>query len=222
MDRQALSRKIMRIGDDVRRLEQDLTALQSLDLVNYPDNYSNLSQQVMVNGEYICRKLRELVYSTTNISWTDLLERSANELDIRVSSDTKGIIDISLPCLIPNRKKKPTDFITAPLSAALERFVLVRQPIFERFKHCVICITHIYNKSMYNNGRKRDHDNIEIKGIIDVINTFLLTDDTGNLCDIYNSSEFSDEDSTQITIIKKDMFLEWIIDTNTSRKTIPK
>ena len=68
MDRQVLLRRIMSTGDEIRRLQQDITALQSIDIVNYPENYSNLSQQAMIRSEYINRKLRELVYSTTNIN----------------------------------------------------------------------------------------------------------------------------------------------------------
>jgi len=203
----------MAAGDDVRRLEQDLVALQSVDVVKFPDNYSGLAHQAAIRGEFIARKLRELVYSTTNIEWPDLLLGAANELGITVECDVNGIVEITLPCLIPCRKKKPTDFIVAPLYAVLEQFV-DRPPDnpFERFTHCTISITHVYNKELFGKGRDRDHDNIEIKGIIDVVNTFLLTDDTGNLCDIFNTSEISDTDMTRITIMKKDMFPKWLLE----------
>jgi len=222
MDRQVLTRKIMRIGDEIRRLEQDLTALQSVDLVAYPDNYNSLSQQIASNGEFISRKLRELIYSTTNSSWPEIMEHAADALDIDVACGTNGLVEITFPCLIPKRTKKPTDFITAPLAAVLERFVSELEPPLERFKHCVICITHVYDETLYCNARKRDHDNIELKGIIDVINSFLLIDDSGNLCDIYQTSEFADVDHTRISIVKKDMFLEWIMDTKFTRKAYPK
>lgn len=214
MDRQVLLRKIMKSGDEVRQLEQDLIALQSIDLVHYPENYSNLSQQAVIKSEYIARKLRELVYSTNNVSWLKMLESSANELGIIIGYDN-GVVDITLPCLIPNRKKKPTELITAPLFAVLERFVIEQsqdQP-FERFNHCVISITHVYDERLIAQGRMRDYDNIETKGIIDVINSFLLTDDNGLLCNIYNTSEISQADCTRISVMEKDMFYKWILDT---------
>ena len=214
MDRQVLLRKIMDTGDEVRRLEQDLIALQSIDIVEYPENYSNISKQAVSKGEYIARKLRELVYSTTNIAWSELLQDSVNTLSIAVDYSS-GVVNITIPCLIPGRKKKPTELITAPLYTALERFVVERlqqdRP-FERFTDCVICITHVYDKTLFGKGRKRDHDNIETKGIIDVINTFLLTDDDGFFCSIYENSEFSHVDCTRISIMKKDMFSGWLLD----------
>jgi len=213
MDRQVLLRKIMKAGDEIRRLEQDVIALQSIDLVGYPENYSNLVQAAAVKSEHITRKLRELVYSTTNIDWVKLLAGAADELGITIDYE-EGIVDIAIPCLIPGRKKKPTDFIAAPLYAAIERFIIEqsKDEPFERFTNCVICITHVYDKVLFGRGRKRDHENIETKGIIDVINTFLLTDDNGFLCDIYNSSEFSDKDFTRISIMPKDMLYKRVLD----------
>jgi len=217
MDRQVLLRKIMGIGDENRRLQQDIIALQSIDIVNYPENYSSLSQQAVIKSEYITRRLRELVYTTTNINRSELFEGAAIEQGITINHDESGIIEITLPCLIPHRRKKQTGFITAPLYAVLERFVLANSPgechdaPFERFNHCVICVTHVYDKALFGRGRKRDHDNIEIKGIIDTINTFLLTDDNEVLCDIYTTSELADRDITRIFIMKKDMFPEWVL-----------
>jgi len=198
----------MDTGDEIRRLEQDVIALQSIDIVGYPENYSNLSLRAVTKGEYITRKLRELVYTTTNKNWTDLLLGAANDLGITVEYDKYGVVDITIPCLIPGRKKKPTEFITAPLYAVLERFIAERpeeQPL-EKFTHCVICITHVYDKLLFGKGRKRDHDNIETKGIIDVINAFLLTDDDGFFCSVFETSEFSDKDLTHISIMPRDMF----------------
>ena len=247
MDRQVLLRKIMGAGDEVRRLQQDLIALQSIDIVNYPENYSGLCHQTAIRSEYITHKLRGLVYGTTNTTMADYLAGAADSIGICVTEDDYGVVEITIPCLIPHRRKKSTGFIADPLYVVLDRFVSEKSShekstihsentepagkssmkssimpsdvLFKRFKHCVICIMHVYDKELYDKGRKRDHDNIEIKGIIDVINTFLLTDDTGNLCDIYNTSEFSDKDFTRISIMKKDVFPEWILRHRNQPKT---
>jgi len=213
----------MGAGDEIRRLQQDIIALQSIDIVDYPENYSSLSQQAAIRCEFITHKLRRLIYSTTNISWQELLVNVADELGICVTDDD-GIINITIPCLMPHRRKKQMGLITAPLSAALERFILEKPPdsCFERFEHCVICITHVYDKILYGKGRKRDHDNIEVKGIIDAINTFLLTDDNESLCDIYSSSELSDQDITRISIMKRDMFPGWVLRYKSGSKNYPR
>ena len=214
-----LLRKIMKIGDEIRRLEQDVAGLQSVDIVSYPENYNSLSMQAAISSEFICRKLRELVFSTTNISLDELMCSVADAMDIKIELGCNGIVNITIPCLIPGRKKKSIEFITAPLYAALDRFALEQEQTenpLERFENCVICITHVYDSSLYDKRRKRDHDNVETKGIVDIINSFLLTDDSQNFCDIYNTSEVSDADYTRISIMKKDMFPKWILDTKMS------
>ena len=209
----------MRIGDEIRRLGQDIVALQSVDVVDYPENYSQLSYGAAIRGEDIIQKLRRLVYETTNIQKVEYLADAANALGISVT-ERGGTVEIVLPCLIPKRKNKSNDFIADPLFGALTRFIFSRQQPFEKFKHCVICITHVYDKALMNKRRIRDHDNIEIKGIINVINLFLLTDDSGSLCDIYSASEIAEDDFTKITIVDKDMFPEWLLGHKNSLKNI--
>ena len=112
----------------------------------------------------------------------------------------------------PKRTTKNLGFITDPLATVLAKFVM-KNPAFERFRHCTICITHIYDTSLSISkaGRMRDYDNIELKAIIDVINRYLLTDDSGFYCNTFQSSRESDADMTLIEIMKKDMFHEWLL-----------
>jgi len=63
MNKQALLKKIIGVGDDARSLEQDITILQNAAISSFPDGYSSLSQKAVISAENITRKLRELVYS---------------------------------------------------------------------------------------------------------------------------------------------------------------
>jgi len=219
MDRQILLRKIMGVSDKVHRLQQDITALQYIDVASFPDNYHDISYKAAIQSEYIVQKLRRLIFETTNTSKVEYLTQAAISLDISIK-EVDGTVEIVLPCLIPKRKSKPTEFLSEPFYAAMSQFISSIQLPFERFEDCVICITHVYDKSLFNKRRIRDHNNLEIKGIIDVINLFMLIDDSGNRCDIYNSSEVADSDTTRISVMKKDMFPEWIYNHISTRKTI--
>jgi hypothetical protein len=203
----------MRCGDETRRLEQNLIALQGVDIVEYPDNYSNFCQEAVVRAAYIVRRLMNLAYDTTNTPKKTLKRSIGDELGISIICENDDFVEITLPCLLPSRRKMPHDFITGPLYAVLEKFVTDRPEgqYFEPFVHCAICIVHVYDRKLLAKGRKRDNDNIETKAIIDVINTFLLTDDIGIFCDTHYFSEVSDKDSTSIFIMKKEMLSEWIM-----------
>jgi len=51
MDRQVLLRKIMGVGDEIRRLQQDIIALQSIDIVNYPENKKVLGKKPLYDAK---------------------------------------------------------------------------------------------------------------------------------------------------------------------------
>jgi len=57
----------------------------------------------------------------------------------------------------------------------------------------------------------RDNDNLEIRDILNMINTYLLTDDSGLLCDVFLTAEIGETDITQIFVMPKHLFPEWLI-----------
>jgi len=231
MSKEILYYKTKKVIDEIRRLERDMltvqnTIMQDIDEAEKLKAYNGLSMDAATQGEYLALKLRELVYisSVANAPRTVLFENVANKLGISVQKLKGEVIEITIPALLPNRQRKTTDFITTPLYVALEQFVLggsLRPPEqpFIRFKDCVICITHVYNGDFFGKGRYRDHDNVELKGIIDTINTFLLTDDNMVLCDIYTTHAISDKDCTLISIMQRDMFVDWYSTRKNGRQT---
>ena len=56
----------------------------------------------------------------------------------------------------------------------------------------------------------RDYDNLELKAVIDVIATFCLADDTGALCDSFQTTRFGYSSSTVITVMPKNCFSAWL------------
>ena len=207
---QTLARRISNVGNEVHRLLQDVTALQSVSVSDNPNNIHSFSYQAALRAESITQSLRHLVYDAANDTKKDYLVDAAQIQGISVC-ENNGIVKIQLPCLIPKRSKRGSAFIADPLSTVLRKFVHDHQPSCLPFLHCVISITHVYDKTLPIKGRVRDHDNIELKGIMDVINMYLLTDDVGTLCDIYSTSKTGSADMTRITIMEQDMFPEWIL-----------
>ena len=207
MNNQALYARIDGVSTKLTYLQRDITALQYFDMTN-AEEYSTLLNEVAIRSEHFANSLRRLVFDTAEIPKRVYLADAARALDIAVT-ENDGMVEITIPVLLPRRKDKPTDFITAPLQETLSQFISA-QPNFERFEHCVICFTHVYAPDRSSRRGIRDHDNIETKSIIDSINLFLLTDDAGRLCNIYNSSEIGDRDMTRISIMKCDMFPRWI------------
>ena len=88
-----------------------------------------------------------------------------------------------------------------------------------RFRHCVVCFSHVYCKDL-SDRRVRDYDNLELKQFLDMAASFLLTDDTGLLCDAYNTTELGAEDCTRMFLMDSGRFPDWLAERQSRLKSI--
>ena len=192
---------------DISRLSNALYALDTTDIQRYPDNYEILSTDAALRGEKIACQLRHLIYSSTNIPKEKYLNSAGVIHGIKIEHEN-GIMEIILPCLLPKRKhRQNTEFLHDPLYFTLKSYA--DKNVIPKFRHCVVCFSHIYNKELPKR-RIRDYDNLELKQILDVVSTFIMVDDSGLLCDAYNTTELGDADCTIISVMDKDKFPEWL------------
>ena len=121
------------------------------------------------------------------------------------NASTLAISLKSMTNLLPDKKKRDgCKFLLLPLQAAL-----VQSGALPHFSDCVICVEHIYDHNLPIKA-VRDYDNLELKAVIDVIATFCLTDDTGALCDSFQTTRFGYSSSTVITVMPKNCFSAWL------------
>lgn len=217
MNQAELSQKIQQISGDVSKLSATLCAMDNADAETYPENYELLSTDAALRGEQIACKLRHLIYSTTNVKKSEYLVSAAGVQGIAVA-DRDGILEITLPCLIPKRKqRRSAEFLTDPLYFTLSQYA-DSHPL-PKYSHCVVCFSHIYSRDLPSR-RIRDYDNLELKQLLDVISSFIMEDDTGLLCDAYNTTELGETDCTRISVMDKDRFFDWIKERENRLKSI--
>lgn len=214
MQKDELNKCIKTISGDIERMQNTVSALGMTSVQMSPQNYETLSQDAAMRAESIAVKLRYLVFASTPVQRLDYLMKAAEEMKIELCLQD-GILKILMPGLLPKRKWKNTEFITAPLMSAMGTYV--KENPVRRYQECVVCFAHIYNRS-FPERRIRDHDNLECKQILDVISTFVLTDDTGRLCDTFHSSELGEEDRTEIYVMEKEGFLAWFSEREQAQK----
>ena len=217
MDRQTLNKRIVGIQNEVEKLIRTLRALEHTDLSQYPENYEMLSTDAALRSELITCRLRHLIYNSTNVKKVEYLASAGIVQGIEIKCED-DILEITLPCLLPKKKqRKSTEFLIDPLYFTLSSYV--RNHIVPRFNECVVCFSHVYDKNL-SIRRVRDYDNLELKQILDVVCAFVMEDDTGLLCDAYNTTELGDSDCTRITIMGKERLSEWIEKRKSSIKSI--
>jgi len=217
LNRSILSQRITSILGDLNRLTNALYAMNTTDIQRYPDNYEVLSTDAALRAENIACRLRHLIYSTTSIKKEEYLTSAAVMQGITVE-EKEGILEITLPCLLPKRKQQQsTEYLLDPFTAAMSQYT--RSHPLPRLQHCVVCFSHIYCKDLPRR-RVRDYDNLELKQFLDVAASFILTDDNGLLCDAYNTTELGEADSTRISIMDSARFPKWLSERQAALRSI--
>lgn len=217
MNREVLSKRISRIQSDIDKLSNTLLAMDNTDIEKYPDNYEMLSTDAALRSELITCRLRHLLYSSTRIKKANYLTTAGIVQGIGINC-RDGILEIALPCLLPKRKQRQsTEFLIDPIYFTLSQYA-DSHPL-PKFEHCVVCFSHIYSEDLPLR-RVRDYDNLELKQLLDVISTFVMKDDTGLLCDAYNTTEIGESDCTRITVMDTNYFPEWLKKRKKSLKSI--
>lgn len=169
-----------------------------------PMQFAKTAESAALLSEKSTAHLRNMFFSVSNEPPIYYYPKAAEAQGIRVwASD--NYLRVLLPALLPDKKKRNgCKFLLLPLQAAL-----VQSKPLPHFSDCVICVEHIYDHNLPIKA-VRDYDNLELKAVIDVIATFCLADDTGALCDSFQTTRFGYSSSTVITVMPKKCFSAWL------------
>lgn len=207
MDKKILSQRIASIQAEIGRLNSALYAMSTTDLQRYPDNYEVLSTDAALRCERIACRLRHLIYSSTSVKKEEYLTSAAVMQGVEIRYED-SLLEITLPCLLPKRQKRQSsEFLIDPIYAALNQYA--KSHPLPQFQHCVVCFSHVYCHEQPNR-RVRDYDNLELKQLLDVVSSFIMVDDSGLLCDAYNTTELGESDCTRIFIMSPERFPRWL------------
>lgn len=217
MDRKLISRRIGNILDDISRLSNALYAMDTTDIQRYPDNFEILSTDAALRAERIACRLRHLIYSSTTIQKGEYLRSAGVAQGVSVVYENE-VLEVTLPGLLPKRRQRQSsEFLLDPLYAALEQYAK-EQPL-PHYRDCVVVFAQVYDQKLPIR-RVRDYDNLEEKQLLDLMSTFVMADDSGLLCDAYNTAELGEQDCTKIFVMGKQQFPQWIAARKESLKTI--
>ena len=217
MDRNLISHRVGSILDDMSRLSNALYAMDTIDIQRYPDNYETLSTDAALRAERIACRLRHLIYSSTTIRKGDYLRSASTMHGISIAYES-GVLEVTLPTLLPKRRQRQSDeFLLDPLYFALEQYA--KEHSMPHYRDCVVCFAQVYDRALPPK-RVRDFDNLDEKHLLDLLSAFVMTDDTGLLCDAYNTAELGDQDCTRIYVMDKQQFPAWLAEHKSALKTI--
>ena len=201
-----LAEKIGSIRDEIMLLLKYTRAAEITDAVKYPETYAKLTSDASVRAEKIACELRHILYNMPDIKKAECMPGIVDAQGIKVTHNQRWL-KITLPILLSRKGHKNSEFLTDPLFYALSEHTMIHSmPVWEQ---TVICFRHVYDRNLPDR-HIRDYDNLEEKQVLDVIALFTMIDDTGRLCDVFNTTAKGDSDYTEIFVMAPDDFLPWL------------
>lgn len=136
-----------------------------------------------------------------------------DNIPVRIGFTPEGWFGVIIPALLPKKQKGSADYIRGYLYLAMSDFFRSKPPI--RYTDCVLIFRHIYRRD-HPERHYRDHDNIEVNMVADIIALYVLFDDSPFHCSHYYCSMPGDENKTEIFIVPQNKFVTWITDAKTN------
>ena len=145
---------------------------------------------------FLCSRKYFSRADTVTAMTTERPEQAGDDLpdgyELAVQKD--GSVMIRLPLRL-SKRSSCTEFVCEPLNQLLAR----QASALPRFHACTVVFYHCYAAS-HQPADVRDHDNLETRAVLNVIERYLLTSDSGIYCSNVQTSCWGDRDQTVICI----------------------
>jgi hypothetical protein len=93
VENHGLTKRLIKIGDEFRKIKDGVESLKFLKAENNHDRYKIISHEAVIVGEYNTKRLREIVKDTTRRNMDEILIQAASAQEIKIG-DANGILEI--------------------------------------------------------------------------------------------------------------------------------
>lgn len=139
---------------------------------------------------------------------TELTEKMMlDTIPIEMGYTSRGWFLLKIPALLPKKGSGSPLYIQQYLYPALRRYFDGKPPAL--YHDCVLAYRHVYQRNRPERAY-RDHDNIEVNMVTDIITLYLLPDDAPRRCSHYYCSAAGDVDCTEVYVIPTSRFPVWL------------
>ncbi len=132
----------------------------------------------------------------------------AESIPVEIGFTAEGWFALRIPALLPKKSSGSADYIRCFLYPAMRRFFQTQPPV--RYRDCVLIYRHVYSKDRPER-QKRDHDNIEVNMVSDIVALYVMPDDSPEVCAHYYCSVSGTEDRTEVYVVPRKDFPLWLV-----------
>lgn len=119
---------------------------------------------------------------------------------VEVGYTKEGWFRLSIPALLPRKEKGNPEYVRSLIYPAMSNFFTGKQ--VAKFKDCTLVYLHTYD---VNRPKRewRDHDNVEVNAVTDIVALFVMLDDSPHICEHYYASKSGTENRTEVFVLPK-------------------
>jgi len=129
-------------------------------------------------------------------------------IPVKIGFTQQGWFGVTIPVLLPKKSKGSPEYIRSYLYPSMRQFFQEREPI--SYSNCVLIFRHIYSQARPERAY-RDHDNIEINAVADIVALYVMKDDSALRCAHYYCSAVGDSDRTEVYVVHQSELADWLV-----------
>ena len=137
----------------------------------------------------------------------DVEEIIEQEVPVEIGYTKQGWFSIRIPALLPRKEHGGLNYIRGFLYPAMNRYF--KDKPRKRFTDCVLIYRHVYNAKRPERQR-RDHDNIEINIVSDIVALYVMSDDGPSISEHYYCSAAGTADRTEVYVVPQSEFEDFL------------
>ena len=160
-------------------------------------------------SEKLTNICRELPAFTGHPKAREMIEDATlNSFPVEIGFTAEGWFSLRIPILLPKKSKGSPAYLTDPLYPAMKRFWRGKRPV--RYPDNVLIFRHVYSHERPER-RFRDHDNIELNRVADIIALYVMVDDSPLRCRHYYCSASGGNERTEAYVVPRIEFQNWLL-----------
>ena len=196
-------KNIKNLQESIDKISAYIESGQVQDAINESFNYERIAEKTV--------NIARLLPSVSGMPKANIIveKNILSENNVFVEYTKNGWFHVKLPFLLPKKEKGNPSYIRTTLNTALASFFAEHERVF--FDDCVLIFNHCYSEER---KKYRDHDNIELNSVVDLLALYVMVDDAPMRCQHYYFSSISDYDYTEVFIVPKKDFIMFLTETS--------
>lgn len=126
---------------------------------------------------------------------------------VEIGFTEEGWFCLRMPAFLPKKNKGSADYLTDPLYPAMVKFWNGKPPV--RYPYNVTVFRHVYSHDRPER-QYRDHDNIELNRVLDIVALYVMVDDSPMRCRHYYCSAPGSGNRTEVYVVPREEFRCWL------------